>query len=299
MTIVGYFGYNNFSRDGLPFREFNKKFITYSESIKAPSRAKDCFDIPYAYKKNGDWFCNLGEINSPVEYFSYGDSHAYRLIPALEEFAISSNLRIQFIATSGCPSLLGIQSIRGQASIERHNCQKLNERIFDYIKTSGIKSVILANRWTYYTDSLSRPAEFNAIARDLTLPIDKSSSTRDLLWAIKNTVARYSSIGVKVIFIEDNPQQIYEPKDVLRKGRGIESEYLKLSVSTDEHIRNQKLVNDALRSSGAKVINLDDKLCSQTICPLVANSKFLYSDDDHLSVAGSLFISKALSTRLK
>ena len=299
MTIIGSLGYSNFSRDGLPFREFNKKLITYSESIKVPNRAKECFEIPYAYKKNGDWFCNLGEINSSVEYFAYGDSHALSLIPALEEFAIENKLRIQFTGTSGCPSLLGIQSMRGESGIEQYNCKELNERIFNYVKTSGIKSVILANRWTYYVDSLSRPAEFNAIARDLTLPIDKSSSTRDLLWAIKNTVIRYSSIGVKVIFIEDNPQQIYEPKAVLRKGRGNESDYLKLSVSTDEHIRNQKLVNDALRSSGAKVIILDDILCSETICPLVANSKFLYSDDDHLSVAGSLFVSKALSTRLK
>lgn len=299
MTIVGYVGYNNFSRDGLPFREFNKKLATYSESIKVPNRAKECFEIPYAYKKNGDWFCNLGEINSPVEYFAYGDSHALSLIPALEEFAIESKLRIQFTGTSGCPSLLGIQSMRGESGIEMYNCKELNERIFNYVKTSGIKSVILANRWTYYIESLSRPAEFNAIARDLTLPIDKSSSTKDLLWAIKNTVSRYSSIGVKVVFIEDNPQQIYEPKDVLRRGRGNESGYLKLSVSTDEHIRNQKLVNEALRTSGAKVINLDDILCGETICPLVANSKFLYSDDDHLSVAGSIFVSKALSTRLK
>jgi peptidoglycan/LPS O-acetylase OafA/YrhL len=299
MATVGYFGYNNFSRDGFPFREFNQKFITYNESIKVPNRAKECFEIPYAYKKNGDWFCNLGEINSPIEYFAYGDSHALSLIPALEEFAIEGKLRIQFAGTSGCPSLLGIQSIRGKADIEMYNCKELNERIFNYVKTSGIKSVILANRWTYYTDSISRPAEFNAIARDFSLPIDKSTSTRDLLWAIKNTVSRYSSIGVKVIFIEDNPQQIYEPKDVLRKGRGNESDYLKMSVSTDEHISNQKLVNDALRSSGAKVINLDDILCNETICPLVSNSKFLYSDDDHLSVAGSIFVSKALSTRLK
>jgi peptidoglycan/LPS O-acetylase OafA/YrhL len=299
MAVVGYVGYNNFSRNGLPFREFNKKLITYSESIKVPNRAKECFEIPYAYKKNGDWFCNLGDISSPVEYFAYGDSHALSLIPALEEFSIESKLRIQFTGASGCPSLLGIQSIRGESGIEMYNCKELNERIFNYVKTSGIKTVILANRWTYYVDSLSRPAEFNAIARDLSLPIDKASSTRDLLWAVENTVSRYSSIGVKVIFVEDNPQQIYEPKDVLRKGRGNESYYLKMSVSTDEHIRNQKLVNDALRSSGAKVIKLDDILCNETICPRVANSKFLYSDDDHLSVAGSIFISKDLSTRLK
>jgi peptidoglycan/LPS O-acetylase OafA/YrhL len=100
MNIVGFLGYNNFSRDGLPFREFNKKFVAYSESIKRSSRAKECFEIPYAYKKNGDWFCNLGEINSPVEYFAYGDSHALSLIPALEEFAIENKLRIQFTGTS-------------------------------------------------------------------------------------------------------------------------------------------------------------------------------------------------------
>lgn len=299
MTIVGFVGYNTFSRDGLSFREFNKKFISYNESIKVPNRAKECFDIPHAYKTNGDWFCNLGEIDSPVDYFAYGDSHALSLIPALENFAIENKLKIQFAGTSGCPSILGIQSVRGESGIEMYNCKELNERIFNYVKSSGIKSVILANRWTYYTESLSRPAEFNAIARDLSLPVDKLSSAKDLLWAIKNTVSRYSSIGVKVIFIEDNPQQIYEPKGVLRKGRGIESEYLKLSVSSDEHKRNQKLVNEALRNTGAKVINLDDILCNENICPLVANSNFLYSDDDHLSVAGSLFVSKALSTRLK
>lgn len=299
MGLVGFVGYNTFSRDGLSFRSFNQKFISYNESIKVPNRAKECFEIPYAYKKNGDWFCNLGGIGSPVEYFAYGDSHALSLIPALEEFAIENKLRIQFTGTSGCPSVLGIQSVRGESGIEMYNCKELNERIFNYVKSSGIKSVILANRWTYYAGSLSRPEEFNPITRDLGLPIDKLSSAKDLIWAIQNTVSRYSSIGVKVIFIEDNPQQIYEPKDVLRKGRGIEAEYLKLSVTADEHRKNQKMVNETLRNTSAKVINLDDILCSESICALVANSKFLYSDDDHLSVAGSLFVSQFLSARLK
>ncbi len=299
MTIAGCAGFAIFSRDGLPLRNFNKKFISYSESIGVSNRAKECFEIPYAYKKNEDWFCNLGEINSPVQYFAFGDSHALSLMPALEKFAIENKLRIQFTGTSGCPSVLGIQSMRGAGGIEMHNCKELNERVFNYIKISGIKSVILANRWTYYIDSLSRPTEFNAVARDLSLPIDKSSSTKDLFWAIKNTVSRYSSIGVKVVFIEDNPQQIYNPKDVLRKGGGIESKYINLSVSNAEHNKNQKLVNEVLRSSGAKIISLDDILCNENICPLVANSKFLYADDDHLSVAGSLLISKALSSRLK
>jgi len=299
MVVVCYVGYKSYSLDGLPLRAFNQKLISYSDTIKVPDRYKECFEIPYAYKKDGDWFCNLGQSDSPVKYFAYGDSHASSFIPAFEQFAIDNKLRIQFTGTSGCPSVLGIQSMRGESGIEKYNCKELNERIFNYVKNSAIKSVILANRWTYYTDSFSRPKEFNPIARDLKLPIDKTSSTKDLAWALQNTVSRYSAIGVKVIFIADNPQQIYEPKDVLRKARGDEAEYLKLSVTLDEHRKNQKLVNDYLQITGAKVINLDDILCIDSICPIFANSKFLYSDDDHLSVSGSLLVSRPLSTRLK
>ena len=124
--------------------------------------------------------------------------------------------------------------------------------------------------------------------------LNKVSSTNDLVWAIQNTVNRYTDIGVQVIFIEDNPQQIYEPKDVLRKGRAVQDEYIKLSVSREEHRNNQKFVNEVIRNTGAKIINFDDILCNEEICPLVNNLKFLYSDDDHLSVEGSLMLYQAL-----
>ena len=299
MAVVACAGYTTYMRDGLPFREFNKKLASYSDSIKVPARTSECFEIPYAYKKDGDWFCNLGPFEYTAEYFAHGDSHALTLIPALEQFAIDNKLRIQFTGTAGCPSVLGIQSMRGPASIEKYNCRELNERVFNHVKNSGIKSVILANRWTYYTDSLSRPEEFNPIARNLGSSVDKISSTKDLIWAIQNTVSRYSAIGVKVIFIEDNPQQIHAPKAVLRRGEGIESQYLKLSVTVEEHRKNQKLVNEVLRNTTAKVISLDDILCTDSICPLISNSKFLYSDDDHLSISGALLVSKPLSIRLK
>ncbi|MFZ2387702.1 MAG: acyltransferase family protein [Polaromonas sp.] len=299
ISTIGYVGYNTYSRDGLAFRAYPQKLLSYSDSIKVPERSKECFEIPYAYKKSDGWFCSLGEKDAPTKYFAYGDSHTLSLLPALEKYAFENKLGIKLAGTSGCPSLLGIQSMRGESEIEMYNCRALNERIFNYVMSSGIKAVILTNRWTYYTDSTSRPSEFNPIAKDEAIPVDKKSSTKDLFWAMKNTVSRYSEIGVNVIFIEDNPQQKFEPKDVLRKGRGLEREYLKMSVSIEEHRNNQKLVNQVLRSTGAKIVNLDSILCSQDICPLVANSIFLYSDDDHLSVGGSLFVSSVLSKSLK
>ena len=107
---------------------------------------------------------------------------------------------------------------------------------------------------------------------------------------MKNTVARYNRIGVNVIFVEDNPQQKFEPKDVLRRGNGNDSIYFSLSVSRKEHETNQKIANEAIRNANTKFINFDDVLCNKDLCPLVSNSRFIYLDDDHLSVNGALKI---------
>lgn len=299
MAVVGFVGYKTYMMDGIFSRSINQKYATYNESIKITDRFQECFEIPFAYKKDNDWFCSLGKDESPLTYFAYGDSHALSFLPAFERFASDNNVRINFTGTSGCPSLLGVQSMRDEAGIEKYNCQELNERVFNFVKDYGIKSVILANRWTYYQESYSRPSEINLISKDVNISSDNDSSQRALFWAIDNTVSRYASIGVKVVFIEDTPQQIYNPKEIVRKGSAIDSNYLALSVSTDEHIKNQKKVNEVLRKSGAETINLDEILCSKEICPLVENSRFLYSDDDHLSVEGAIFISQHLSSRLK
>lgn len=299
MVIVGLVGYKTYAMEGIYSRGIIKKYASYDQSIKRTDRIRECFEIPFAYKKDNDWFCSLGKNESPLTYFVYGDSHALSLLPAFERFASDNNLKINFTGTSGCPSLLGVQSLRGEAEIEKYNCQELNERIFNSVKNSGIKSVILANRWTYYQKSYSRPSEINLISSNVAIAADNDSSQRDLFWAIDNTVSRYASIGVKVIFIEDTPQQIYNPKEIIRKGRADDSKYLMLSVSTDEHMKNQKMVNEVLRKSGAKTISLDEILCSKEICPLVENSRFLYFDDDHLSFEGSMFVSQYLSNRLK
>lgn len=303
-VLLGVFGYTADREQGYPLRAYNQKFVSYKDSIKVPDRAAECFEIPYAYRKPEAWYCHLGPLDAPVKYFAYGDSHALSLLPALEKFAQDTRVAMKFTGTSGCPSLVGLQSLRGQALVEKYNCRALNDRVFEYVKASGIENVILINRWTYYSGSIPRPPEFNPVARDPGKPIDgagvtQAASRADLAWAIHNTVSRYAQIGVRVIFVEDIPQQTFEPVDVLRKGRAVEAEYLRLSVKREEHEANQKWVNEVIRGTGAKVINFDDILCQQQVCPLVGDGKFWYSDDDHLSVEGAMKVYPRLAERLR
>lgn len=293
MVAVAGIGLAANSADGFPQRAYHQRFASYKESIKAPVRADHCFELPFAYKKSDAWYCHLGPTGVHVKYFVFGDSHALSLLPALERMAQEMGVGIRFTGASGCPSLLGIQSLRGDAQVEKFNCRALNERVFEDVRSSGIPNVILANRWTYYTGSISRPQEVNFVARySASAPDSRAASLEtsraDTVWAIGQTVTRYASIGVRVIFVEDTPQQRFDPVDVLRKGRAQEDQYMAMSVARDEHVANQAAVNEALRSTGAMTVSFDDVLCGPLRCPLVSSGRFLYSDDDHLSVDGAL-----------
>jgi peptidoglycan/LPS O-acetylase OafA/YrhL len=273
------------------------KFNLAEKTIKRTDREEECFEIPYAYKTEGTWYCKLGDKSRPPKYFALGDSHALSLVPAMEKFASQNNVSIEFTGTSGCPPLLDIQSMRGEVSIEKYNCQKLNERIFDHIKSQNIKHVILIARWVYYTGSTSNPDEFNPISRNINSAVTRESSAQDFEWALTNTISRFSDIGVNTIVVQDNPQQTLDPKDALRQASVVDMN--KMSITKLNHIQNQKHVNDIINKQKSVIVNFDDLLCNDKQCPFFKNSKSLYFDDDHLSIEGALLVYPRLEEILK
>jgi len=250
MTVLGTFGLLIYGKDGLPERIYHQQVAPYADSIKITSRKKECFDIPYAYHKTGDWYCHLGNPEHPSSIFLAGDSHALSLLPAFEKYAATRKINILFAGMSVCPSLLDIQPIRGDKNIEQYNCPLLHERIFNFIKEENIKNIVLVNRWSHYTKTVSRSNEFNPVSSNQkNADITTESSIRDFAWSIEHTVRRYRSLGVKVFLVADNPQQLYSPKNTVRKTRWGEENYLSLSVSTAEHFEHQQAVNTILQQT--------------------------------------------------
>lgn len=300
MVIAAAVGGVTYMAAGLPERQANFALESYANSI-ARSDAKrqtECVDVLHAYKKEGDWHCQIGDAKPKPDMFAYGDSHAYSLLPAFEKLAADHSLSIAFSSASGCPPLLGIQSMRGDLEIEKRNCQALNERIFSYVKSEQISTVVLMGRWSYYSGGTTKPADFNLIAKDPTIQPTLAQSAQDLQWAIDNTVKRYREIGVDVYLVEDNPQQLKNAKEVLRSGKGQESAYDALSVSKTEHLANTAFSVKALRATTATVISFDSILCPETICPLTRDGVFWYFDDNHLSASGALVVYPAIESAL-
>jgi peptidoglycan/LPS O-acetylase OafA/YrhL len=304
MSVIAYIGLNTYQRDGLRFRPYVKKSTNYSLSMSRSENLLQCIDIDHAYNTKNDWFCALGDKKSAPTYFAYGDSHVGSLIPPLNQFGLDNQTQILLAGSSGCPPLLGIQSMRGEVGIEKNNCRKLNERIFEYVKNNKIPNVILAGFWTYYTGNITAPTRLNLIARnEYAAVINADTSKIDFEWAIGETVDRYKKIGVKVFLIADNPTQIFEPKDALRRasdslGYLSDLKINQFSIALTDHLKTQLYVNTILKDQEAKLLEFNDIYCQGTACNLAKDGKFLYFDADHLSIDGSLLLYQKLKNEL-
>ena len=292
MGIVGCVGYYLYKGNGFEFRPVAITFKGYEKSMSRSSK-KQCADLPYAFNKDGEWFCRIGNQEIPPSIFAYGDSHAFSLLPALEKLAADKDISILFASGSGCLPLIGVEVARGAEWLKTYNCPELNNRIYNYVKNNQIKNVFLISYWTYYSSNV-------IAAKDTVL----SSFEYDLLdstwlggawydFGIINTMKKYKQLGVNVYVFEDNPTQLMEPREAMRKARDEKLKINKFSIAKSEHLQRQDYVSKRflkLNDGFIRVINFDDLLCPGDICPIEQKGNLLYFDIHHLSTSGALAI---------
>ena len=299
MAVVGFTGYNAYQRDGYTFRPFQEKFRAYAESMVRSDREHECLEGAEAGKK--DWFCRVGHPDVPPKFFVFGDSHALSLLPALEKFSNDTGSAMLFAGESACPPLLGVQLMQNDSDKEQRNCGKFDERVFDYVKEHRIPAVILAARWAYYTGGTTRPQEVAYLALDLSKSASEEYSRESFRKGLETTIARFEKIGVHVLIVEDNPQQVYSPADAIRRHMLTGEPVNQFSVTTSEHLSDQQWVSGVFRQVGngwARTLNTDDILCDDHVCPLMKDGRLVYFDDDHLSIDGAMLVYPKLAAFL-
>lgn len=290
LIIAGCAGFSIYKSDGAESRPLALKFHDYEKSM-VTSNNKRCVDLPYAYKKDGEWFCRIGSSGASPAIFVYGDSHAFSLLPALERLATEKNISILFASDSGCLPLLGVKVERGDDWLEKHNCPALNNRIFEYVKSNGIKNVFLISYWTYYDKTNVVPAH-GIVVPNIELAL-LDHDWQGGVWydyGLKNTLEKYKKIGVKVFLFEDNPTQAIQPRDAIRKAIYKHGAINQFAIARSEHQKRQKYISDkfsGIDKNLATVVNLDNLLCPEGLCPIESDNHILYADIHHLSIFGS------------
>lgn len=293
---------------GVPDRPFT--FVSasadrYLSSIVRPEPAKVCFETATGPSLPQQWSCPFGDEDANIWIAAFGDSHALSLIPALDRYGKESKVRIEFGGLGGCPPLLGVYPERRTGPA----CERLVQSMAQKAKNDGAAGVILIARWSYYVGGTTRPGELQRIRTSHLSTTNPDSSESHGLPALKHglesTLAYYDSNDIPVVLVQDNPQQATGLPIIT--GRFVsyltDSALNATAVTVAEHRRNQLEVNEALASVASgfptvSILNTDPALCGTEHCPWVADGKFLYFDDDHLSLSGAMKVLPLLADHL-
>ena len=288
---------NYYSKITLPYK--------LEESFKA-FKEKDCFDIKFAHQEDKDkWFCKIGAQNTNLSFAVVGDSHALSLKKVFDKAAKEKKISGLFTGFSGCIPLLDIYTIRPD-QVEK-NCKKLNSKLFEYIKDKNIKKIFLVARWTYYTDGNYEKTEFSHISKINNYSSNKKNSRKAFEYGLSNTIKKYDQIGVNVIFLHQVPLQNFAPHYIylhsIKKNKiNYEKLIYNLSVDYEKHTLLQKFVREKVNSINTNLIfnQIDPGLifCDKVKCIVGTKDSSFYSDDDHLSVSGSMKLNDEIKSHL-
>lgn len=248
-----------------------------------------CIDNPQAHVKDNDWHCVLGDRQrKSIDFILAGDSHAYSALPAFRDFAGRRGMKGIAATDSGCPPLLGIEPLRGDQG--ETNCKALNDRIYNFAKENGVKTIVLSARWDYYHTGSQLIKDSAAVKTP------RASEDRLALMemALRRTIDSYRAIGTRVILVGQVPTQSYEAGEIYKHL------YL-FSSDRPEDIKRHSIVRGIHDASTRPVRNLFERLrapdvtvidpaaiyCDEKACPVGTADMSFYYDDDHLSVAGT------------
>lgn len=270
-------------------------------SFGGSEQYRKCFDVPDAHETNSAAICRLGAEAGRPEFMVNGDSHMLALLPAFEAAAKEKRIAGEFAGMSACPPFLGIHSLR--ADWQTYNCNRLNQWVFEHVKSQGIKKIFLVSRWTYYTDGGYDGSNFSFIGESQEERGDKARSREVFASGLVRTVAQYRSIGVKVFLIDQIPQQRVEPQMAYYRAYQADDPLAvlkKMEITREAHQQLMAYVhrNFALVEAQATIIRLDGLLCRDGRCAIGEPGESYYRDNSHLSGTGALHVAPALQPYL-
>lgn len=251
--LVGFVGYNTYSRDGLGFRNKDRQeFVAYFENSRPEWRFSATHKIFDEYRSDCDFYdleahrygkttnvpkrtidksCYTRDSNKAHAVFVWGDSHAQQLYSGLKK-NLPANWQILQVASSSCPP-----SLTTSADSAGEYCVKSNLVAIESIETAKPDVVIVAQN-----------DKHNAAAAE----------------AIHN---RLKELGVsKVIFLGPVPHWNTElPKIIARQLWVFTPERTFVGVNRDVMDTNQKLRREYL-AKGLSYIDAIALFCNEDGC---------------------------------
>lgn len=307
LLSLGGLGYAIHSSNGLP----NRGHLSYLKKHQVQfKRTKHVDETCHKYAKKwldkrDFYYCRSSFLESEKGLVALiGDSHARAFFPGLAKVARENGMGVLLLANSSCPALIGFPW--GKNESRRENCQEKISQIYDVLeKDAKIKKVIIATRGPVYIHGEVQ-GEINVSNVKSSLASQNAKNPLGSYVALKESLSNSFQFLNTLHHIEEkwymleNPELDFLPKDVIERPFDI----LDISGGDDKVsrlaylLRMEKyrtLVYEASVQLAVKVLDPTPALCGKMECVARKNTTFLYADDDHFSVAGSVYMASFFS----
>lgn len=238
-----------------------------------------------------EWHCKFGANAAEPGFMLFGDSHAGSLLPAFDRAAAELNIQGVYASLGGCLPFLSIHILDKYQ--ELRNCHELNKRVFEFVKSTGIRNLFLAARWTYYTTGGDHGNEISYVSLAEDGKPSREQNSGVFLRGLKRTKEAYADIGVNLIVVSQVPEQMADAFSIYHRafawpdpGAMLQM----LSVPYARHLQVQSFVNRVFQEEEVKLLSFDDVFCDEDICLVGTGHESYYRNDDHLSKAGALLL---------
>lgn len=289
------------------YRHFNDKLAAIQKTFDKEEVTECHFDInennDFDYKIFYSKICNIGDLKQKSSYFIFGDSHAYQLSHLINDVFLDLNINSYFIFKNGCPPLIihnKEYENNDSSKLNLKNCLKLNNTIYEYVKNSNIKNIVLIARWNFFTSEGYN--KNRKTSRYFGNNLDLAENQKLFERLLNITIDKYAKLGININIIADVPElkdhpyniysDAYKKKDIinfLNNSRiNIEefNESYKFILNLFDNLNNKKRI---------KVFFPHNTLCKDNKCEIGEVEKPFYKDANHISFEGSKLLKNDLT----
>lgn len=284
LIAIGYAGH---STDGFKSYLLNAQQIELIDSMER-SNLPDCNQII-------DECLQQIEVIGPGNIVLLGDSNAYHFSVGLKNISMDLGYTFQSLTFPGCMPLAEFYSL-DQSPALNAKCLSFNKQIKERLSSLNdrIDVIVVSAAWLLYfygKDLLKNVGNYTGIpvVSNTRLSLDgenqiQTEEREEIFFQyFNNLFSQLSSSAKKVIVVGPLPPSIvrFDNKFAIYNPRLIAKDEYFSSISSFS-----KVFNNALSSYQVLNIDLASELCSEGVCKVSRDNKFLYGDPTHLSHYG-------------
>lgn len=239
-----------------------------------------------------------------------GDSHAHALYPGIAESAESLGYGALLLANTGCPPLLGTAWGRNEA--EKTICAGKIEQILRAIeRDERLVAIVFATRGPIYISGMG----YGAVESHYNYPplemwaedsIGQFEMNPKQVFknGFENTINVLLKKRIPVVYMLQVPELGFSAEKCIERPVNFNSKIPQCFIYQESYQKRMRSYRDLVMEASANKTNLDLvdpalQLCDGVRCFGSKEGAILYSDDNHISPAGSKLLSALIFEKLK